>query len=147
MRRALLLALFLVACTPPPSGRGLNTQALDTAIGQAIGDPTTCVLLADRASGKVVYRYGDDFNCSRQLPRCDGKGTLNAHDALQFAAAGRMASCFSLPDGSRSVGWVEGKVQSKTRDLVFSAVMEGQNALPGIEMNARLYDAFQSAGL
>jgi hypothetical protein len=149
VRRALLpgaLAFALCACTPP-SGQGLRTDALDNAIGQAIGDPSTCVLLADRASGRVVYRYGDDFNCDRQLPRCDGAGTLNAHQALAFAGAGRLASCFSLPDGSRSVGWAEGRVQSKTRDLVFSAVMEGQNALPGHEMNARLFDAFASAGL
>ena len=45
------------------------------------------------------------------------------------------------------VGWAEGKVASRTRDLVYSAMMEGQTALPGHEMNARLYDAFQKAGL
>ena len=33
------------------------------------------------------------------------------------------------------------------RNLVYSAVMEGQRTLPGREINARLYDAFQKAGL
>jgi len=153
MRRALILgavaAAILCACTPP-SGRGLHTNQLDNQIGQAIGDPSTCVLLADRASGTVVYRYGDDANCNRALPACDAPGPLTAKAALKFAAqpGGRMASCSSVPDGSRTVGWAEGRVRSATnRDLTYSAVMEGERALPGHEINARLFDAFQKAGL
>jgi hypothetical protein len=147
---ALLLtaALSLAACGPK-SGQGLRTNQLDTQIAAAIGDPSTCVLLADAKTGQVVYRYGDDFNCVRALPACDSAASLNAHAALQFAkaAGGRMASCNTLPDGSRTVGWAEGRVNGAKRDLIFSAVMEGQRALPGHEMNARLYDAFQKAGL
>jgi hypothetical protein len=152
MRRALLLgalaAASLGACTPP-SGKGLAANPLDTQIGAAIGDPTTCVLLADRATGKVVYTYGTDFNCSRALPACDSPGQMSAKDGLKLAAepGGRMASCPSLPDGSRHVGWAEGKVQSAKRDLIFSAEMEGERALPGHEMNARLFDAFSKAGI
>jgi hypothetical protein len=136
------------ACTPP-SGKGLHDTRLDNQIAAAIGDPTTCVLLADATTSQVVYRYGDDFNCSRGLPACDTAGLLNAKTALQFASrpGGRFASCNSLPDGSRTVGWAEGPVQSTKRKLIYSAVMEGQRALPGREMNARLYDAFQKAGL
>jgi len=145
---ALAAALVLAACGPR-SGQGLRTNQLDTQIAAAIGDPSTCVLLADARTGQVVYRYGDDFNCVRALPACDSAGSLNAHAALRFASqpGGRMASCASLPDGSRTVGWAEGRVNSTKRDLVFSAVMEGQRALPGHEINARLYDAFQKAGL
>jgi hypothetical protein len=149
MRRALVgLAVALGACTPP-SGKGLHDYRLDNQIAAAIGDPTTCVLLADRATGKVVYRYGDDFNCSRGLPACDSAGLLNAKSALQYATrpGGRFASCNSLPDGSRTVGWAEGPVQSAKRSLVYSAVMEGQRALPGHEINARLFDAFSKAGV
>lgn len=151
MRRALATcaaALALCACTPP-SGRGLHDNRLDNQIANAIGDPSTCVLLADARTGQVVYTYGNAFNCDRALPRCDGPGRLNAHTALQFAKqpGGRMASCPTSADGSRSVGWAEGRVESKTRNLIFSAVMEGQRALPGHEMNARLFDAFQNAGL
>ena len=141
-------ALALAACGPK-SAQGLHTNQLDNLIAGAIGDPSTCVLLADAKTGQVVYRYGDDFNCVRALPACDSPATLNAHTALQFAAqpGGRMASCPSLPDGSRTVGWAEGRVESAKRSLIFSAVMEGQRALPGHEMNARLFDAFQKAGL
>jgi hypothetical protein len=151
MRRALAfiaIAALLGACTPR-AGKGLHDTRLDNQIAAAIGDPTTCVLLADRVTGKVVYRYGDDFNCSRGLPACDAPGLLNAKTALQFATrpGGRFASCASLPDGSRMVGWAEAPVQSSKRNLVYSAVMEGQRALPGHEMNARLFDAFSKAGV
>jgi uncharacterized Zn-binding protein involved in type VI secretion len=151
MRRAaalLAIAATLTACGPK-SGQGLHKNQLDNLIAAAVGDPSTCVLLADGKTGQVVYRYGDDFNCTRPLPACDSSATMNAHAALKFAAqpGGRMQSCNSVANGSRTVGWAEGKVASTRRDLSFSAVMEGQNALPGHEINARLYDAFQKAGL
>jgi hypothetical protein len=152
MRRPGLAALIflagLAACGPR-SARGLQSAQLDNQIATAIGDPSTCVLLADPASGKVVYQYGQAFNCSRALPACDRPGVMNAREALQYATqtGGRMASCASVADGSRKVGWAEGRTPSQTRPLAFSAVMEGQRALPGHEMNARLYDAFQAAGL
>lgn len=143
-----LITMGLGGCTPK-SAEGLHASQLDTQIAQAIGDPSTCLLLADDKTGKVVYRYGDDFNCSRTLPACDFSGVMNAKAALQYARrpGGRMASCPSVADGSRTVGWAEGRVQSAKRDLIFSAVMEGERALPGHEINARLFDAFQKAGL
>jgi len=161
MRRTLpilAIAVFAAACSPSGGGggvagiggAGLPSSKLDNQIATAIGDPTTCVLIAEAASGRVLYRYGDDFNCVRGLPACDAPGLLNAKIALQYATrpGGRFASCNSLPDGSRQVGWAEAPVQSVAgRKLVYSAVMEGQRALPGHEMNARLFDAFQKAGL
>ena len=147
------IAALLAACSPHGGGGtsagGLPSSQLDNQIATAIGDPTTCVLLADAATGKVLYRYGDDFNCARGLPACDAPGLINAKSGLQFATkpGGRFASCNSLPDGSRTVGWAEGPVQSAKHKLIYSAVMEGQRALPGREMNARLYDAFSKAGL
>jgi uncharacterized Zn-binding protein involved in type VI secretion len=158
MRRALVLlaiAASLGACSPrtpgvAPSAGGLPSTQLDNQIAAAIGDPATCVLIAEAGGGRVLYRYGDDFNCARGLPACDAPGLINAKTALQFAAkpGGRFASCNSLPDGSRQVGWAEGPVQSVAgRNLVYSAVMEGQRALPGHEMNARLFDAFSKSGL
>lgn len=151
MRPALVLgaaALGLAACAPQ-GPKGAQPSRLDAQIAQAVGDPSTCVLLADAATGQVVYRYGTDFNCDRLLPACDAPGQLNARTALTFATrpGGRLASCASVADGSRTVGWAEGPAPSKTRRLTYSAVMEGQRALPGHEMNARLYDAFQAAGL
>ena len=89
----------------------MPADALDHAIGAAIGDPNTCVLVAERVGGRVLYSYGAPFNCVRGLPACDRPGYLSARQALAFAAApgGREASCPSNADGSRSVGWAEGQ--------------------------------------
>jgi len=136
-------------CSKPPSARGLPTAALHEAIAHAVGDPSTCVLLADQTTRKVVYRYGEAFNCVRGLPACDRPGSLTATDALSLAAApgGRAVSCPSNTDGSRLVGWAEGRANSQTRDLIYSATMEGENAFPGHELAARLDGAFAQAGL
>ena len=141
-------ALTLSACSQSRAG-GLPTDALDQAIGASIGDPTTCLILAQRATHKILYRYGDAFNCARGLPACDRPGVMSAEGALALAdtAQGRTASCPTSADGSRTVGWAQGRAASARRDLIYSAVMEGQRALPGQEMSARLDDAFQRAGL
>lgn len=141
-----LLLSMATGCSSPPK---LPSDALDHAIANAIGDPDTCVLLADAGSGKIVYRYGAAFNCVRGLPACDRPGFMSAQQALTLAATpdGRDASCASNSDGSRLVGWSEGKVSSQTRHLRYSAMMEGQTALPGHEISARLAGAFQHAGL
>ncbi|HEY2482618.1 MAG TPA: hypothetical protein VGI30_10540 [Caulobacteraceae bacterium] len=143
----ILAALALVACGPGEPK--LPKDALDQAIGATIGDPTTCVLIVDRATGKTVYSYNAGFNCQRGLPACDRPGFLSAKQALALAAApgGRDASCNSVPDGSRTVGWAEGRVKSAKHDFIYSAVMEGQRALPGHEMAARLDDDFANVGL
>src|SRR4051794_8897590 len=146
----LAAALVLGACTPtPPSARGLDHDALDDAIAKAIGDPDTCVLLADRATRKVVYRYGEAMTCARALPACGRAGTMTAADALALAETpgGRTASCASNPEVTRGVAWAEGKVDSKKHDLIFSAIMEGQRALPGIEITTRLQNALADAGV
>jgi hypothetical protein len=154
-----LVMLMLAACSQSGAKKGgtlaqdrdhrLPSNALDQGIGSGIGDPTTCVLIADKTTGKVLYQYGELFNCVRGLPACDRPGVLSARQALAFAKLpeGRETSCASVPDGSRMVGWAQGSVGSKSPNLVYSAVMEGQKALPGHEMAARLSDAFQNAGL
>jgi hypothetical protein len=155
----ILAALLLAACSPQAGKKGgtlviggdhrLPSSALDQTIGRGIGDPTTCVLIADKTTGKVLYQYGEIFNCVRALPACDRPGVLSARQALAFATLpdGRETSCNSVPDGSRMVGWAQGPVGPKSPNLVYSAVMEGQKALPGHEMAARLSDEFQNAGL
>ena len=146
-------ALLMAGCSKPAAGggdpAGLPTVALDQAIGRAIGDPSTCLLLADRATGKVLYRYGESFNCVRGVPACDRPGYLSATQALSLAVTpgGRGASCPSVADGSRTVGWAEGVAAGRRGPLIYSAVMEGQTALPGHEMASRLEEAFQKAGL
>lgn len=147
MRAALVLVLALAACAP--AGPRLPKDALDRSIGATIGDPTTCVLIVDLTTGKTVYSYNGGFNCQRGLPACDRPGFLSAKQALALATApgGRDASCNSVPDGSRTVGWAEGRVKSAKHDFIYSAVMEGQRALPGHEMASRLDDDFANAGL
>jgi len=147
-------ALALCACARPAgpggaAGAGLPSGALDHYIGDVIGDPTTCVVIADRATHQVLYRYGQLFNCVRGLPACDRPGVMSAKDALALADTvdGRGASCSSSVDGTRRVGWAQGRIASTRHALIYSAVMEGQRALPGQEMMARLAEAFANAGV
>jgi hypothetical protein len=149
VRVALCCALAIGACAKAPTGGAIPNDGLDSAIGAAIGDPTTCVILAERLGGRRVYQYGQDLNCTRALPACDRPGMLTAKNALALAGAvdARGASCASNAAGTRSVGWSEGRVEGGKRDLIYSAVMEGERALPGREMAARLADAFSQAGL
>ncbi len=88
----------------------------------------------------------------RGLPACDRPGVMSAcREALALADTPGRAAAPSRPStadhGTRRVGWAEGRVAGKKRDLVYSAVMEGQRALPGQEMSARLVEAFTNAGL
>ena len=94
----------------------------------------------------MLYRYGEGFNCERGLPACDRPGTQSAEQALGLATTppdGHFASCSSNAAGDRSVGWAEAKVTGSKRDLIYSAMMEGQRALPGRELAARLDAAFR----
>jgi hypothetical protein len=158
-RTAIALALLLAACSRSPSGSTagapsasgdkLPADALDDAIGRAVGDPTTCVLIARASDHKVLYRYGDGFNCARGLPACDRPDMLSAEGALALVTPeGRFKSCNSTAAGDRTVAWAAAPVKSAHgRQLVYSAMMEGQRTLPGMEMSARLDEAFANVGL
>ncbi|MBS0409873.1 MAG: hypothetical protein JSR86_08160 [Proteobacteria bacterium] len=158
-RAAIALALLLAACSKAPTATSggapsagadkLPADALDDAVGRAIGDPTTCLLIARASDHKVLYRYGDGFNCARGLPACDRPGVISAEGALALVTPeGRFKSCNSTAAGDRTVAWAEAPVKSAHgRQLVYSAMMEGQRTLPGIEMSARLDEAFANVGL
>lgn len=140
-------AVLSFACAPPAPD-GLDTTALDREIGQRIGDPSTCVLVAQQASGQIVYRYGLSTACERALPTCQGASTETLQDLLgrlETPAVPIATSCPTTSDGSRSVGWSAGQVDG--HDLVYAAVMEGERALPGRVMADRLAGAFTAAGL
>ena len=148
---ALSLALAAVACGP--AIEGVDETELADAVGAAIGDPNTCVMLVD-AEGEVVWRYGNYITCSRQLPSCEeGGGTIVLETLAGAAAKGdeRAISCPSRPDGSTDVAWATGKVEpgpgATHQPLAYAAVMEGERALPGREIKARLERAFAQAGL
>jgi len=65
----------------------------------------------------------------------------------QAVISGRGASCATVPDGSRNVGWWVGRVQTPWQDLSISASVEGPDAPPGLEIGQRLKDVFTDAGL
>ena len=146
LRTAALAALVLVAACTPPAGQGLPRERLDDLIGRSIGDPATCVLLADRATGRIVYRYGDRVTCDAALPACDRPGTLTAADTLRLIEGGpRMVSCPSSNPG-RGVGWAAGPAPG-ARGLNYAAVMDSSRALPGREIRVRLEGALRDAGI
>jgi hypothetical protein len=147
---ALFACLALAACSK--GAEGIDNYALTDAVGAAIGDPNTCVLLVTN-QGEVAWRYGTHMTCARSLPACDDAGTKITVEALgKLAAAGdeRAISCPSLPDGSRSVAWATGPAPRKNaahEPLSYAAVMEGERALPGREIKIRLEDALAEGGL
>lgn len=153
-RRGLVTALAagLLAACAPKAPAGVEQAVLDEAIATAIGDPTTCVLVAERDSGKVVYRYNSHVSCGRGYPVCRGAGARSTDELLKASLTGEtvMASCPTTADGSRSVGWAAGPVgeggEGRTK-YVYAAVMEGEKAVPGRVMAARLSKAFRKAGL
>ena len=54
MRGVLAMAMTLALAACAPAGAKLPKDALDRSIGATIGDPTTFVLIVDRANGKTV---------------------------------------------------------------------------------------------
>ena len=88
------LALALSACSPgaPP---GVDRDQLDAAVSRAIGDPNSCLLIAQAGSGKLYYRYNTHTACDREAPssrrvrRSSSAATANPTDPV--ASAGRPA--------------------------------------------------------
>lgn len=155
MRAAIpcLAALSLLAGCSQPAPGGIDKDVLDNAVGSAVGDPATCVLLAERDTGKVVYRWGEARICRREFTDCRTPPTVISAEALiQLAAKGdaRTESC-DIQNGESRVAWASGPVTAgdgaKHGPLVYAVNMEGVNALPGREIRARLEPALAGAGL
>ena len=141
-----LLASTLAACAPTLPN-SVTAEALDGAIADAIGDPGTCVLLGKTHAGGPGYRFGSAATCERQLPTCS-TGTQSASDLWKMVARsgqGFNASCPTLADGSRSVGWAAGPVE--TTDLSYTAVMEGTSTPPGVVIADKLKAVWAKVGL
>jgi beta-lactamase class D len=64
-----------------------------------------------------------------------------------FSAA--QGTCPSNADGSNTVGWAAGRLQTKDRDLIYAASVNAAAAAtpPGMEIRDKLRDIFASAGL
>ena len=143
--KALFAAALLAACSPdaPP---GVDKLQLDEAVSQAVGDPNSCVLIAEKGSGRVLYRYNTATACAKEYPACDAPGARKVGDLLEATAKDgrpRLLSCNTVADASRGVGWASGPIAGK--DLVYAAVMEGDRAFPGRMMADRLEGAFRRA--
>jgi hypothetical protein len=152
MRTPVLLiaaGLTLAACSPKLP-KGVDEQQLSEAVGRAIGGPNTCVLLADKA-GKVVWTGGTYITCARNVPTCGG-ATTTAQTVLEGAIGkpARFVSCPSGP-GVNTIGWAIGPVPAAegkpASGLSYVALMEGERALPGREVQERVERAFAKAGL
>ncbi len=148
---ALSACLIVSACSP--AIKGVDEADLTDAVGAAIGDPNTCVMLVNK-DGETVWRFGNYITCARQLPACDKDDhVMVLEDLAKAAATGyeTATSCASRPDGSTDVAWASGAVvpgKGVTHEpLAYAAVMEGERALPGREIQIRLKRAFAEAGL
>ena len=139
-----LSAAVLAACSPTAPG-GVDKAVLDEAVSRAVGDPGTCVLIAE--GGKTVYQYGTHMVCGRSLPTCVEQGTQTLEQLLNAAGAERKtASCRSNPEGTRIVAWASGPVEGRP-GMTYAAVMEASEAPPGIVIADKLATAFARAGL
>ena len=144
-----LAAVALSACSPG-APKGVDKDALDAAVSRAIGDPGSCLLIAEQVSGKLVYRYNTHTACARPLPACAGaaNGQQTIEDLLKATRQDgqtRTLSCSSTADASRGVGWASAPIPGK--GLVYAAMMEGSRAFPGRMMADRLSRAFRDVGL
>jgi len=140
-------ALALAACAPS-APKGVDKAKLDEAVSKAIGDPASCLLIADQASGRLVYRYNTPIACDRELPACDAKGMRTIDQLLKATRQDgqpRQLSCYSTADASRGVGWASGVIPGK--GLVYAAMMEGDRSFPGRMMAERIDNAFAKVGL
>ncbi|MDB5457671.1 MAG: hypothetical protein JWP92_3256 [Caulobacter sp.] len=146
-----LAALTLLAACSPKLPEDVDSTALNDAVGRAIGSGSTCVLIADQA-GHTVWRGGGYITCARTLPTCGG-ATSTAPDVLKagLGKPARFVSCPSPTGGANTVGWAMGPVPTAAgkpdRGLYYVAVMEGERALPGREVQDRVEAAFAKAGL
>jgi hypothetical protein len=146
----LFLAPAALSACSPGAPKGVDKDVLDAAVSRAIGDPDSCLLIAEQESGKLVYRYNTHTACARALPACTGatSGLQTVDDLLQATRKDGQThtlSCSSTADASRGVGWASGPIPGK--GLVYAAMMEGNRAFPGRMMADRLFRAFKDAGL
>lgn len=135
---ALLAAGALLAACEPGPPRGVSETALSEAIGAAIGDPATCVVLAD-TDGRILYRYQALAACARALPTCADPASRTAEDLAKLAARGHAEQSTCGP-----ASWAAGPTPRE--GVVYAAVMEGERALPGREIARRLEGVFARTG-
>lgn len=144
--------LALAACQPP-GPKGVDPERLQSEVSAAIGDPNTCVLIVEKGTGAVVWRFGDYTTCAISRPACSAPGTLSTDELAKLAAAGdtRTTSCDAFGEAGDRVGWASGPITpsagAQYGDLAYAANMQGPTVLPGREIKVRLESAFRKAGM
>ena len=144
--------LALAACQPP-APKGIDPERLQGAVSDAIGDPNTCVLIVEKGTGAVVWRFGDYTTCAISRPACSTPDTLTTDDLAKLAAKGdvRTTSCDAFGEAGDRVGWASGPITpsagAQYGDLAYAANMQGPSVLPGREIKVRLEAAFRKAGM
>src|SRR4030095_9622817 len=104
-------ALFVLTACSPGAPPGVNRDELDAAVSRAIGDPNSCLLIARKGSGQVLYRYNAATVCDREFPACDRPQKTKVGRLLDATARDgqtRQLSCNTTTDASRGVGWAAG---------------------------------------
>ena len=138
-------ALGLVLCTTlaacgPSLPKSVNQDALEQSIAMSMGDVNTCVVLVDRATGKIAWSTGLKEACRAKYPACTSNKSINVQDLAKQAVGG-----LALTTGCDLVSWAAGPAGKS--NYAYAAVMSGERALPGREMSLRLDAAFAAAGL
>lgn len=134
----LLAAAWLVGCSPNLPD-GVDAKRLTDTVGAVIGDPATCVILAQKGTGKVLWRSSRRQVCAQERQACTRPGLTTPEALIKDAAKG-----LTLQTGCESVSWAAGP--TPRADIVYAAVMYGERALPGREIAYRLDSAFKTAG-
>lgn len=146
------VSVALAACEPT-GPKGVDAELLTQTVRKAVGDPNTCVLIVEKTSARVVFRYGDFTTCATARPSCSGPGTLTTDDLAKLAAAGdaRTLSCDAPGEAGDRVGWASGPITpapgTAYGELAYAANMQGPSVLPGREIRVRLESAFRKAGM
>lgn len=109
-------------------------------VGAAVGDSSTCVVVAETGTGKELWRSSNMTICTVEREACVRPGTTNVLQLADAVAKGAEP----VVTGCESVSWASGKTPKGSS---YAAVMYGERALPGREMARRLDDAFRDAGL
>lgn len=150
---ALAAASLALAACEPTGPKGIDSDLLTQQVRNAIGDPNTCVLIVEKVSARVVFRFGDYTTCATARPSCNGPGTITTDDLAKLAAAGdaRTLSCDAPGEAGDRVGWASGAITptpgKSYGDLAYAANMQGPAVLPGREIKVRLESAFRKAGM
>jgi hypothetical protein len=140
MALSLAATVGLSACAPHLP-KSVDEAGLQQQIASVIGDLNTCVVLAERGSGKIAWVNGLPAACRIKYSACTVDKLIDVKDFASSAAK----SGVPVATGCQSVSWAAGPAGHGK--LVYGAVMSGERALPGIEISRRLDEVFAHSGL